>query len=557
MFLLKRMAVIFLLCLVAIDIRSTVVDIKNQSDFDCITQMIESLIQSGESSIQINILPGTYFFSECHIFFENLDCKDVSISITSNDAVIVSSGDDYSNGDEYTNDFDFRNSFIGCSIEDEKRRFVPIDIMGNVQKSCGPVKVLDTDSGLCSLPTDYRCSSNSEKHKAIYILLSKWFTSSYYKVSEIKNGEIFFYANDLSYNTDYGDYNVNGDLFYSGDYPCFSVCNFDDMAEDIPIIADRHISFMSSVGSIHECKATRFLFFKNCNLKSLTLEGIEIYGNRDNNYFLIDCANLQSECVDISNCHFYGIRSRVARFLNCPNLSFCDNEIYHNYLDGLIVDGESPNAIISRNKFYDNGRSAANSFCIRCRSDKYIISNNIFVDYGYSGIGVGLSHYEKSGLKCSGIVEYNELCNSTLYDMKKNIRPMDSGAIYLYTQSDSIVIRYNYIHDILGRKDNRGVFCDDGSSGFSIYGNIITEIANSYCIDSRLVSSDRLVNKTLKTNVNNYIGENLIDGSVRFEYVSAVSNCKSGRSYSFETLQDWPYRKLMKSYLKEIQKGKK
>lgn len=108
-----------------------------------------------------------------------------------------------------------------------------------------------------------------------------------------------------------------------------------------------------------------------------------------------------------------------------------------------------------------------------------------------------------------------------------------------------------------GGKGNRGVFCDDGSSGFSIYSNIITEIANSYCIDSRLVSSDRLVNKTLKTNVNNYIGENLIDGSVRFEYVSTISNCSSGKIYSFETLSDWPYRKLMKSYLQEIQKGTK
>ena len=33
--------------------------------------------------------------------------------------------------------------------------------------------------------------------------------------------------------------------------------------------------------------------------------------------------------------------------------------------------------------------------------------------------------------------------------------------------------------------DNRGIFCDDGASNISIYGNVILNTPNSYCIDLR------------------------------------------------------------------------
>lgn len=69
-------------------------------------------------------------------------------------------------------------------------------------------------------------------------------------------------------------------------------------------------------------------------------------------------------------------------------------------------------------------------------------------------------------------------------------------------------------------KDNRGIFCDDGAYNFEIYGNLITNIANSYCIDSRRVagvenSSSRGANVN-RSNVNNHIYGNVVDGPIRF-----------------------------------------
>ena len=91
---------------------------------------------------------------------------------------------------------------------------------------------------------------------------------------------------------------------------------------------------------------------------------------------------------------------------------------------------------------------------------------------------------------------------------------MDSGAIYLWTQSDGIIIRNNYIHDIAGAKDNRGIFCDDGTKNVTIEGNVIQRIQNCYCIDLREVKS--VAEKVQDHNTGNICRNNLVDGDIRF-----------------------------------------
>lgn len=96
---------------------------------------------------------------------------------------------------------------------------------------------------------------------------------------------------------------------------------------------------------------------------------------------------------------------------------------------------------------------------------------------------------------------------------------MDSGAIYIFTQNDGAVIRNNYIHDYVGMKDNRGIFCDDGAYGFTITGNVIRNVPNSYSIDSRLCLNveTQAGSVVKKVNYNNIIRNNRVDGPVRFE----------------------------------------
>ena len=96
---------------------------------------------------------------------------------------------------------------------------------------------------------------------------------------------------------------------------------------------------------------------------------------------------------------------------------------------------------------------------------------------------------------------------------------MDSGAIYTWTINKNVVIRKNYIHDIGGYKDNRGIFCDDGTVNVHILENRVLRIANSYCIDLRRVPKVAKDPKSYvkKVNVGNRLEGNVVDGKVRFE----------------------------------------
>ena len=96
---------------------------------------------------------------------------------------------------------------------------------------------------------------------------------------------------------------------------------------------------------------------------------------------------------------------------------------------------------------------------------------------------------------------------------------MDTGAIYVGTQNTSLTIRNNYIHDISGPFDNRGIFCDDGTVNTTITGNRVQRVANSWCIDLRrdLSIETRSDSKVRRVNVGNQVKDNQVDGRIRFE----------------------------------------
>lgn len=117
--------------------------------------------------------------------------------------------------------------------------------------------------------------------------------------------------------------------------------------------------------------------------------------------------------------------------------------------------------------------------------------------------------------ECSGIIENNEIyLTKDYYNNKEKYTSMDAGAIQVRTQSDQTIIRYNYIHDIVGMKDNRGIFCDEGARNFKIYNNVILNTPNCYSIDARKVT-DRTLADTLN-NRNNVMMYNVVDNRIRF-----------------------------------------
>ena len=97
---------------------------------------------------------------------------------------------------------------------------------------------------------------------------------------------------------------------------------------------------------------------------------------------------------------------------------------------------------------------------------------------------------------------------------------MDSGAIYISTQIDSLLVEGNHIHDINGPTYNRGIFVDDGGSHIRIVGNTVERIANYHAIDIDPRSSWKmLMRRNRRVNVANVdveVRDNVVSGKVRY-----------------------------------------
>ena len=167
------------------------------------------------------------------------------------------------------------------------------------------------------------------------------------------------------------------------------------------------------------------------------------------------------------------------------------------------------------------------------KGDSFEISNNVFENFSYSAIGVGIHYQSKGGRPCSGKIFRNEIYLSGDYlDNTEQHSLMDSGAIYLWTQNDGIEIFDNYIHDITGVKDNRGIFCDDGTKNVTIRNNIIERISNSHCISLRECAY--VADYVPDYNSGNMITNNYIDGSVLF--FEKDKTCQYGGSTSTRSI---------------------
>ena len=179
------------------------------------------------------------------------------------------------------------------------------------------------------------------------------------------------------------------------------------------------------------------------------------------------------------------------------------------------------------NSFRNCGLGLSNNFVVKCAGDDYLVARNSLCNFCYGGIAVGAWHATTNPARPSGVVEDNELWyEGDFLERPEQHTLMDSGAIYLFTLNEKCEVRYNYVHDYTGMKDNRGIFCDDGARNFNIHGNVVRGIANSYCIDSRREKASEGVNGP--NNVGNVISGNVVDGAIRFEGNESSDGCTLG-----------------------------
>lgn len=506
-----RFVVLSICCFLVVACRTTIV-VNNQAEFDRLQEKLTNTIEAGKKNIHVTLSPGTYVAIEKHVFLRDLDAADTKLHIKGNRAILIPVGHEYHDGDAYQDAFSVDNSWMS-GIKD-------IETWSYIQYADGLVEVLDTIEKRCRIKCKEAFPANTDSNNA-YILIPHWYQSSVYKIDKIDGQHIYFIADDLK-RSSYGGYNINDDYNFGKKDIRYKLCNV-EASDDCLRVIDGKVHLPNGVTSVWEGKSHNFLTIKNCKFSSVEIKGIQILGNAYSKSIpAVLIKDTECKSIRIHKCSFYGMRGNVISVTASLNVSIDNCQFEDCYHYGIKSNNESANTVVEKNSFTSMGKRMNNTPCVRCQGINYRVSDNVFLNFGYGGISTGVWYKNKMKQPCSGIIENNDLSFEQDYlDHIDNYGIMDGGAIYLATKNAESIVRYNYIHGFSGMKSNRGIFCDDGASNIEIYGNVITNIANSRCIDSRRVAKVERSNTPEsgidRANVNIVIRDNVIDGSIRFE----------------------------------------
>ena len=435
----------------------------------------------------------------------------------------MSEGGVYSNDDIFTDDITMAESFVTSNGTD-------YNSWSKVQRaSSNHIEVIDETNMKCRLNVtglSYIKDKSETECSRMYIWIPQWYYSKAYKVDKIESGYIYFTTTSL--------YDINYDYYYGKVSELrFRVSNNPDVRGDI-LISDGHIYLPDGVEKVKHAKSDRLLEIYNCKLKAISFKGFKIYGNtkKDVPYYpdyndskqLIDIKNLKNNIFIIENCEFKSIQTRVINMISTNNVEIksCIFEDCYSY--GVFQDRASRVFSIHDCTFHNVNKRINNTIAIFCRGADFHVYDNVISDFGSCAIAAGIWYgHPDVSLNCNGVIERNEVFYTQPYfESADEHNIMDTGAIYLYTQTNSTIIRYNHVHHYTGAADNRGIFCDDGAKNFQIYGNTVTNLTNCYSIDSRrVVGYDSQFGGL---NVNNVIRDNIVDRTIRFEGNEMLNN---------------------------------
>ena len=505
--------------------------ITTQEQFDNLSRDIKSALSSGEQSIVVTIAKGTFYFKENHVLLRKLEYPDVSVSIRGEGSVLRPVGEWLQNGSAMSKAFDTKDGYL--TPDNQHFNFWSI-----VYTSNGEVEIVDVERKICRLWYLFGFSLDEDELNNSYLHLTESYMGKDYKIKRITPEYLDFYADDLKYYPEYKSYNVNFDIAFGKTSPRFQLCNVRPMNRDFCISPNR-LSLSGPTSRVYRCDANNFLYLTMSHFKSFAVSGLTFAGSSDKKVFLLDFYSSSCENgITIRSCSFEGQRSGVLRIISTDDVEFSQNVITNNALQGVYSDNYSSHTSVTSNLFKNNGSLyLGNNICVDCKGTDYYVANNSFVDFGYTGIYVGVHYLHDMEKLSRGIVEKNELYYTERYFNTPELHTMmDAGAIYVGPQNAGAIIRYNYIHDYNGMSMNRGIFCDDGAHDFQIYGNIVMGIKNGNCIDSRRVSSVEKTHNTKsridKANVNITIRDNLVDGRILFVGNDAENNgCEFAGNY--------------------------
>ena len=453
--------------------------VAGQSDFDALPGKLTAAIGSGAQTVEVTILPGQYFYREGHLAIRNVHRADLAVSFQAEGAVFIG---DSSASDGYLDAFISLPSLSSADVLPECRQ---------VRKR---PEIVDRQNGLCRVRTREK-SLSAQEADGTYLVLTQWYTSRIFPVRRIESGYVYFTADPLESNGNPA-YDPDSDYKYGRVLPRYMVVN----AKKAP-------------RRLHRTSVSRFLTVSGSELGSFSWRGGRFLGNGGKDC-LVQFYGVKADSLVLRQCLFEHIHGNVVQVQYSSGFHFLENQVSHIWKSGIIIDYFSPEAVVSGNTFEDVGLLMMQDFAVIARGSDFDIRNNLFRDFTYGAVGVGTYYRETIPPSSSGFVRDNEMYCTDGFSRYL----MDSGAIYTWTINKDVTLSGNYIHDIGGYGDNRGIFCDDGTVNVTIVNNKVVRIRNSWCIDLRRVAKVEKDPRSAirRSNVGNRMENNVVDGKVRF-----------------------------------------
>lgn len=488
--------------------------INNQTEFDNLASTIRLAIQKKQLNILVRIGPGTFYYKTGHINLNGINNPKLSIRIEGNKTRLIAKGRDYTpRENRHPSEVDYGH----CILSD---RFEYLNFDGEYSQLESLVEVVDEKNKTCRIRTDLP----NQNGNGASIQLNEWYMVRTYPITKIKKGYLYFTATDLEYNKVRKCYNVNYDYAISKIMPRYAIKNLKNHAPFS--INNNTINFPQGVRAIHECENSQFLILYKNNINYFHLNGIDFVGSSDKEQLLY-VRYVKANKVMISNCTFRYIKSTILRYDYTDNLCFANNTIENCFGRGVWTTNGLYHTMIIGNKFYRTIKTIEQPACITCNCENYYIADNVFMDFGGIAISAGIKYTQKQTAPVSGIIENNEIYYTKDYhDFMEKFSLIDGGAIYLSSQHDETIVRYNYIHNYCGIDSRRSIYCDDGCYNVKIYGNLIYQPDNSNAVFSWLTSASK---NNMKLNTGIDFMYNVIWGKYKFEE-REHSNCVHGKN---------------------------
>ena len=489
------------------------INVYTNADFYALeTNLRKALQESGDDDINVSFAPGgVYFFYNNHLKLDYLNYPGKRITINGNGATIIGAGTILKPACRLSRKYKTGSYDWGYGVIDLDK-MVDVRPIGPVKRALAPIEVIDENSGLCRFKADEK---NFKSPEEVSVQFTSWYLGLTYPVVKIEGGYIYFTAHDLTYDGHY--YNIEGDKRYKNALPKYQILN---SPQADAFWYKGKLRFRNRGRKYNICEASKFLFINNCTFKSFEVKGLNFLGNSDLEEVLIHICRCTGG-ISFHHCTFRGIRNRVFSAFPVKSITISDNTVEGCYRGFYRENIEGIGTTIVRNVFRGNQLFFGNFSEITCLGQNFRIADNIFEDFSYGAVSVGVHFASSMAVPplTSGVVENNEMYQTDKFRKEPTRTLMDSGAIYCTTSNLDVILRNNYIHDYTGGGDNRGIFLDDGTNNVTVERNRVERIANSYCIDMRRVASvETMPNSYVKkTNVGDKLIDNIVDGTVRWE----------------------------------------